>query len=248
MSDYKLAPHPDAKPTYFDGPTSVAERDAVRPDLAQAKPATPTPDQSYTVWKEDRIDLMAGWTFRPTGSFKVHGERSSADRRGRQQSAKKYIPGYTGFIRGRQHVSGRSFGETTKRVLETDYREIVCGGSIPSDPQHNRKIKQDSPANTFVSNTFAGKVYHIPGYTGYVPGMRHTYARTYGAATSQELAQHAKSHPRPNPQERKGFAFTARPRQFMKIEAEPLPGALRTRDAPDKLVPAHLRHLQFLPA
>lgn len=256
MSDYKLPPHPSAKPIYFDGPATVRDRDGYKPGYAKRAP--PMEDISavekmpYTKWEDSRNDLMVGWMFRPNGSFRgARGQERAGNRNSgefNQPPSKQYIPGYTGFVRGGQHVSGRSFGATSRRALDTDYREIVTAGSIPSDPQHNRKIKLDCPKNTFVTNTFGGKVYHIPGYTGFVPGVRSSYARTYGAATSQGLVSHAQRHPRPNPQERTGYAFTSRPRQYMQIDSAPLPGSLRTRSAPCKVVPAHLRHLQFLPA
>ena len=40
------------------------------------------------------------------------------------------------------------------------------------------------PRDTFVSNTFAGKQYHLPGYTGHVPRVRQTFARTFGIAAA----------------------------------------------------------------
>ncbi len=149
--------------------------------------------------------------------------------------AQFYIPGYTGFVRGQQHVSGRTYGEATRRALDTDYRENVCTSPIPSAPQvrrsqsylclepwvhrrlvllqNNRKVEHIQPVDTFVSNTFAGKEYHVPGYTGFVPGVRQVYSRTYGSATSQELYTHALQHPRSRAKEVDGFAASMRPRQ-----------------------------------
>lgn len=69
----------------------------------------------------------------------------------------------TGYVRGSQHISGRTFGETSRRALCTDYREVVCSSPIPSSPQANRKIRQEDLQNTFVANMFGGKTYQIPG-------------------------------------------------------------------------------------
>jgi len=73
--------------------------------------------------------------------------------------------GYTGYVRGSQHISGRTFGETTRRALSTDYREVVCSSPIPSSPQANRKIRHEDLKDTLVSKAFGGKVFQIPGYT-----------------------------------------------------------------------------------
>ena len=71
--------------------------------------------------------------------------------------------GYTGFVRGSQHISGRTFGETSRRALCTDYREVVSSSPIPSAPQANRKIRHEDLRDTFVANMFGGKTYQIPG-------------------------------------------------------------------------------------
>lgn len=79
--------------------------------------------------------------------------------------ASSFSLGYTGYVRGSQHMSGRTFGETTRRALSSDYREIVCTSPIPSSPQANRKIRHEALQDTFVANMFGGKKYQIPGHT-----------------------------------------------------------------------------------
>lgn len=153
------------------------------------------------------------------------------------------MPGYTGFIRGSQHIAGRTYGETTKRALTSEYREIVCRSPVPSDPQANRKIPHQPPADSFVTNNFAAKNYHVPGYTGFVPGVRHTYAKTYGAATEDEVAAHKTTE---NLSASQGFAVTAKPRSTVTLSSDPLPGITKTEGAPVKLIPSHLKTTSYL--
>lgn len=80
--------------------------------------------------------------------------------------------GYTGFVRGSQHISGRTFGETSRRALCTDYREVVSSSPIPSAPQANRKIRHEDLRDTFVANMFGGKTYQIPGVSAPPAGQR----------------------------------------------------------------------------
>jgi hypothetical protein len=253
----------DALETHIaNGEASLRDRDAYHPALASAKqsvrPASrevnPNP---YTLWPNTSKTGFKTISFEPNGSFKSirdAGKLGAPNERGISggaapyyQQKKHYIPHYTGFVRGLQHVAGRTYGEATRRALDTDYRENVCTSPIPSAPQNNMKINHIQPPNTFVSNTFAGKQYHVPGYTGFVPGVRQTYARTFGTATSQEMYTNSLQHPRQHPREAEGKAHSMKPRSFLVVDSAPLPGATRPQAAPDKLIPSHLQHLKFFP-
>jgi hypothetical protein len=195
--------------------------------------------------------------FKPNGSFKELEKSGKVSRRGEPPKEQphplrlekdQYIPGYTGYIRGKQHIAGRTYGETTRRALARDYREISCSSPIPSEPNANRRIRQTSVGDSFVSNTFSGRHYHVPGYTGFVPGVRSTFAMSYGSSTSQELLKHVETT-RGGVLHRsagEGFADTARPRHRIRIEPNPLPGGVTTNRPPEMLLPAHLRGLRFL--
>jgi len=246
----------------LNGDKDVRSRDAFDPNLSALrqtqKPATRGINENpYNMWPDARSLGFRPVTYDPDGSFeslresgklKDQNAPSRAVGAGEHVSSKKfYIPGYTGFVRGQQHVSGRTYGEATRRALDTDYRENVCTSPIPSAPQNNRKVEHIQPVDTFVTNTFAGKEYHVPGYTGFVPGVRQVYSRTYGSATSQELYTHALQHPRSRAKEVDGFASSMRPRQTLIIDSAPLPGATRPSKRPEKLIPSHLQHLKFFP-
>jgi len=210
--------------------------------------------QPLTKWDLGPQNRMRPITFKPNGSFRTlqaklasgksyHASRPSA----LTVDKDSYMPGYTGFIRGKQHIAGRTYGETTRRALEKDYREVVCTSPVPSAPQANRKIPQHTPDESFVSNTFANRTYHIPGYTGFVPGVRSTFSQSYGATTSSALQKHFSQHGADSRTPKKtGFAETSRARLPLPIDSAPLPGAIKTNKPPEKLIPAHLRELRYL--
>jgi len=245
----------------FDGPASIRDRDnSVKPLSALRNVNRETlsfNENPYTVWTQ-ACGTKKPESFEPTGSFQAlrdAGKLTDISAAGRASGGKEgdhvvhkkhYMPGYTGYVRGMQHTSGRTYGEATRRSLDTDYRENVCTSPIPSSPQNNLKIRHKENPNSFASHVFAGKVYHVPGYTGFVPGVRSTYARTYGSTTSQEMYKHSLKHPRPRARERPDHAYTMRPREMLVIDSAPLPGKGKTGNrAPVKLIPSHLRHLQY---
>jgi len=212
--------------------------------------------QPLVVWDLGPINRMRPVNFKANGSFKTLADtgklgRSSTAEMQRPHPLRlekdSYIPGYT-FIRGKQHIAGRTYGETTRRALSREFREITCSSPIPSGPHANRKISQVVPQDSFVTNTFHGKNYHIPGYTGFVPGVRNTFAMSYGASTSQELEKHLHTT-RGGVRTRSskdGFADTARARHVYVIDSAPLPGAVKTNKPPQKLIPNHLRDIRFI--
>lgn len=240
----------------YDGPRTIRERDMPIPEFAD-RPQDPGPDPNFCVWNNLRGDHGRPASFQPNGSFsalrlagKLSDDKTSIyeGARSTMQEKKYFMPGYTGFVRGSQHISGRTFGEMTRRAFDTDYREHVCTSPIPSAPQANRKVKHQMPPNSFMSNRLRKEgPKHVPGYTGHVPGTRQVYAKTFGETTRQEISDFAGEHPRNHPQERENFAATCRPRQMLHIDSAPLPGGARLEAAPDKLIPAHLKYLRFFP-
>jgi len=240
----------------YDGPRSIRERDMVMQQFVPAAKA-PQPDPNFCVWNNERGDHGRPASFQPNGSFaalRLAGKLSDSQTeqfesaRTTMKEKKYFMPGYTGFVRGSQHISGRTFGEMTRRAYDTDYREHICTSPIPSAPQCNRKVKHQMPPNSFMSNLSKNDGQkHVPGYTGHVPGVRQVYAKSFGQSTQQEMSIFSNGHPRNNPQEKDNFAATSRPRQMLHIDSAPLPGAPRLEDAPDKLIPAHLKYLRFFP-
>ena len=89
-------------------------------------------------FESTRTNSLRPIVFQPNGSFRALKENGKlavgpeeADvYKGRVKNplaeTSYHLPGYTGFVRGSQHISGRTFGETSRRALCTDYKEIVC--------------------------------------------------------------------------------------------------------------------------
>jgi len=153
------------------------------------------------------------YCYQPENAFQALQDKSTnkhAKTRGIQQdtSTRDYhIPGYTGFVRGSQHVAGRTYGEATRKALTTSYRENSCTSPIPSGPQNNGRIAQETNHDSFVSKVIGVKSYHLPNYTGYVPGVKTTFGKTYGASTSEHFAAQSKTRGIANDAHKKeGFA------------------------------------------
>jgi len=237
----------------FDGPSKIKDRDAYNPVLAslrttgkdeEKKPVTTIDGKAYYTWYSDRqVEPNQVQNKTESGFPSSHKYRENSEYQ-RIAASNSYMPGYTGFVRGMQHIRARTYGEATRRAVSIDYRENVCTSPIPSSPQNNIKIRQVEPKDSIVSKTL-GRQYHIPGYTGFVPGSRHAYARSYGATTSEQLSQHAIKHPRPRTGHEPGFAQTMRAREMLQVSSNPLPGTTGVKTAPGKLIPAHLRYLKF---
>lgn len=197
--------------------------------------------------------------FQPNGNFKALKENGKLTCESHEETLYRgrtknplantvhQLPGYTGFVRGAQHISGRTYGETTRRALTTEYKDIVCNHSVPSVPQQNRRIPQVTIPDSFAHHMFGSRTYHVPGYTGFVPGVRATYAQSYGSSTEQELKKTSELHPRDRSGERDGFAKTAYPKQKYKLDSAPLPGGAIADSPPDMYIPAHVRYLKYFP-
>jgi len=106
--------------------------------------------------------------FQPTPQ--THTRVPLPPRQSKEADQRYFVPGYTGFVRGKQHIQGRTFGDATRRALNRGVRENVSTSPIPSAPQANAKLD--------VSNGGAYK--HVPGYTGHIPKSRERFGSTYG--------------------------------------------------------------------
>jgi hypothetical protein len=231
-----------------------------RSDVLASTVVKPTEEskEDLTLFDTGNRNTLRPIIYRPNGSFrtlketgKMSCETDEADvykgrRRNPLANTQFELPGYTGFVRGRQNISGRTFGQTTRHAHTADYRAVACQSPIPSSPQANRKIPQEKMENSFLHKVFGERDYRIPGYTGFVPHVRQTLGCSYGNATSASLKTHAQEFPQPdNSQE--GFAKTAVPRQERPLDSNPLPGGSLTHSSPDMFVPAHIKYLRYIP-
>lgn len=229
------------------GPREVKHRDQTMPQFRHQPKPQPA-EGNYTVWS---LRQQPGPT-KPfkTGSFNTmieSGKIASGQSDGPVDTRRTYLPGYTGFVRGRQHLSGRTFGEVSRKAAEIGYTEHVCTSPIPSDPQKNRKIHHDDLKERFMYGITKKEANHIPGYTGHVPAQRASYAKTFGSSTKQNMKNFADKHQRRHPQERDGYAYTIHARDFLHIDSCPLPGDINAigAQAPQKVLPSHLQYVQY---
>jgi hypothetical protein len=206
-------------------------------------------------WENWRnLNMMRPVKYLPNGSFrtlKASGklpelEKGSvvSTRAVTLEDQPKYIPGYTGYIRGSQHLKGRTYGELTKRALNTDYEELASVSPIPTSPQHTDKVEQKAVTDTYVGNHFTNRSYHVPGYTGHVPGRKALFGRPFGPATSEILAKSDTVQRALNDNE--GYGSPLRAKKMTKMSSDPLPGGSHTEDPPVFLIPSHLRHLRYM--
>lgn len=230
----------------LEGPARVQDRDAPVEQFHR-QPTEKIVDNRYRVWERaqktgPKSESGNGGSFR---SLIDSGKIQTGDQRQPAKQKKQHLPGYTGFVVGQQHISGRRFGETTRRAYDTSYAQHVCTSPIPSAPHANRRIKQETLKDSFCYNMFGNKDYHLPGYTGHVQGARTEYGRTYGSTTRDHLDKFNTAHNRPNPQEREGYAYTMKARHQLHISNNPLAGAPYVTKAPLMLFPSKLGHLSY---
>jgi len=78
-----------------------------------------------------------------------------------------HIPGYAGHVPTLQHHSGGTYGDDTHAILMSrgEERNVGRGGDIHTCP------------------SVPHEPYHLPGYTGHVPGLRYLVGGNYGQDT-----------------------------------------------------------------
>jgi len=77
-----------------------------------------------------------------------------------------HIKNYSGFIRGSQHIHGRTFQKTSEMALNRGIKELCCTSPIPCDPHAK-----------YLNTTTAAP---IKNYTGFIPRKRYTHGKTFG--------------------------------------------------------------------
>jgi len=243
----QMAQVQDSLDYHLAGPASVKQRDMEMPQFARTERA-PSPQQNYVLWQ----NAATAGPSKPfvQGSFTslVDAGKITMDARrtdSQIDDRPSLLPGYTGYIRGQQHISGRTYGEMTRMASETNYREQATTSPIPSAPQQNRKIQHLPLKDRFMYGVTKNQIYHLPGSTLHVPGQRATYGTTYGRSTRDQIRRHDDLHNRPHPQEMQNQAFPMRPRQFYHIESSSLPGPLGNTQPPKKVLPTHIQYLKF---
>lgn len=95
-------------------------------------------------------------------------------------SLKHHIPGYTGFIPASQHVVAMTFGQATTHLLN----ERTSDGD-PAKWRKHVSYAEFTPPRTPIEK------HHIPGYSGFVPGVvadsGQLFGRTFGKMTLKAI-------------------------------------------------------------
>lgn len=222
-----------------------AQRDQYNATLGRMPRAAPPPE-TFVKWpgQYQRGCAVPYFSGVSIDTFKTAGKYKESVPQARAQSAEGFIPGYTGFIRGRQHVSGRTFGSQTSMTRTKDYDELVTTSPIPSNPPANRKISQHPLPNSFMTGVYQHKEYSLPGYTGHHQGIREYYGKSYGSITRNNFQRRLPGQR--VTQERDGYAYPTIRRMANDIALDVLPGALLTHKPPQKLVaPQTTSHMLY---
>jgi hypothetical protein len=237
----------------YDGPRDARDEDFLAAETISA-PAENRKPGDMIVFPQQRLGPRP-IVYVPDGSFDSLREQGKIsdpntlpgeEARDVMREKKYFLPGYTGFVRGKQHIHSRTFGETTRRAFDTPFEEHMRTSPIPSGPQCNRKVPQKTLEDTYLSNMGQSQK-HVPGYTGHVPGVRASFSKTYGMTTEEQMAKFAANAtiPRATNVERDNYANTSKPRNLMTIHSAPLPGTTYVCDPPQKTIPAHLNYVRF---
>merc|ERR1719231_723058 len=114
----------------------------------------------------------------PSQNFKKHGHHIDAESLAEMAMANcGHVPGYTGFVRGSQHIAGATYGSTTRSAHKSygstpQFQQIDEEMELPTAP--NKKLHAKQPPPNL-----------IPGYCGYLTGARDHFGQTYGQVTKQ---------------------------------------------------------------
>ena len=136
------------------------------------------------------------------------------------------MPGYTGYVLGKQHIFGRTYGMTTRLSQSlnnaTNYRKAVELPLAPLGPQN------EVPSLDLAGIHNRGSESRVP----YVPGYS---ARTH----DEKMETHTKT---------RGLTIPGKPQSSRiytaRISSDPLAGQLRY-EKPQMLIPSNLSGLKY---
>lgn len=80
-----------------------------------------------------------------------------------------HIKGYSGYVRGAQHIAGRTYKQTTQLALNRGVKELCAISPIPNDPHTNQKVE-----NVILTNGSP-----VKNYTGHLTGTRLIHGKTF---------------------------------------------------------------------
>lgn len=144
-------------------------------------------------------------------------------------NAGRMMPGYTGFIPGMQHEFAATYGQATLRAGTED---------LPSDTRNPDKWKKFTLPFEQYTKRVPYESYHIPGYGGYIQGMKaeNVYGKTYGHTTFDIKHEHYSKGPRPVADERFRTTISTDFKDPFKVQHHPpnISATEKQFDNPDK--------------
>mmetsp|Transcript_24346 Transcript_24346/g.43186 ORF Transcript_24346/g.43186 Transcript_24346/m.43186 type:complete len:204 (-) Transcript_24346:447-1058(-) len=177
--------------------------------------------KGFVIYDSRRNEIVPR-PYTPHGTFKAleaKGSLHTAERYKKKiaPAEKGKIPGYTGFIRGKQHLYGRSFGRLSRIAAETSNKEKLENPCVPMGPQYEiPSLKEDL-------NTARAKAYQVPGFS--------LNEREEGdLQTLQDM--------------KRGSRIIGR-RYRHTISSNPIPGQTNY-ETPRKVIPQTLQHVQYI--
>jgi len=100
-------------------------------------------------------------------------------------AAEPKVPGYKGFVPGRQHVYANTFGTTTSKIFAAHETNKADKNMFLSHIDSRPSAKADI--------TTAVDTNHIPGYAGHIPGVDAGRGNTFGDSTTGQMINLAAS-------------------------------------------------------
>mmetsp|Transcript_20181 Transcript_20181/g.28157 ORF Transcript_20181/g.28157 Transcript_20181/m.28157 type:complete len:210 (-) Transcript_20181:180-809(-) len=169
-------------------------------------------------------------------AFKPHGTFRALEQKGTLHTAENYkakiksppkgkMPGYTGYIRGKTHIYGRSFGTVTRMASETTEKERLENPPVPLGPQY--EIPTLDTTRLEKIRSAQQNAYPVPGFSA-----RSEACPDNSGRAKQELKE--LEH---------GAQITTKFRQT--ISSDPVPGQTRY-EVPRKVVPRNMAHVKYI--
>mmetsp|Transcript_1767 Transcript_1767/g.2431 ORF Transcript_1767/g.2431 Transcript_1767/m.2431 type:complete len:217 (-) Transcript_1767:212-862(-) len=176
--------------------------------------------------------------------YRPHGTFKALEKKGVLHTAKDYkpviapppkgmMPGYTGYIRGKQHLYGRSYGAVSRLSATTSTKEKLMNPSVPLGPQYEIPTLDATKFDKIRSAQ--NNAYPVPGYSA---------RETKSELGMQPRRVMSSRRARQNLSElNRGAEIYTRFRQT--INSNPVPGQTKY-EQPRKVIPSNMAHLQYI--
>ena len=154
------------------------------------------------------------------GELAITGKSFGIKKKKKIPPLKGKMPGYTGYIRGKNLIFGRTYGQTSRLSMEIDYRKHVADPPVPSGPQHEVPVLDMTRATSMAAAQ--DQAYYVPGFSSARRADKSKLDRVRGIK----------------------FGAVKRDRYMCSVGSNPMPGQTKYA-TPRKVVPEALRGLRY---